>query len=563
MLTFLASSLAAPAEANIFASLGRAAAICGVTWLLWKFFRQWVVKSTLDNLPGPPSSSWLFGNLCQILALDSLPFHEHLVDNYPGIVALCGPMGSKILYVFEPGALHHILVKDQYTYEEGRFFLQTNELVFGKGLLSTLGDHHRKQRKMLNPVFSPRHMRYMLPIFYDVGRLLAQAVEDRVSDQPAELDISMWMGRAALEFMGRAGLGYSLDPLVKDTPDEYAAALKVFGSANAMAAIPRRFLPYFPTVRLAGIGHWILSHFPHYGVRTLVRVSDILWKRSFEIYSDKKAAIESGETLGQQVGDGKDIMSILMAENKKASGEDKLDEQEIIAQMSTLILAGMDTTSNALALILTHLAENPDLQQELREEIISTGANKDLGFDELMNVPLLEAVIRETLRVYSGSMYYFHSTLATRKDVVLPLDHPIRGRDGSMIHEIYVPKDTVVVAGLWGCNRLPALWGEDAKEWKPKRWLSPLPDAVCDAKIPGVYSHLMTFLGGGRACIGFKFSQLEMKVVLSLLLSRFTFEKSVQPVFWNISGVRYPSVTGYGGKPCLPMKIGLYKGKTN
>ena len=45
------------------------------------------------------------------------------------------------------------------------------------------------------------------------------------------------------------------------------------------------------------------------------------------------------------------------------------------------------------------------------------------------------------------------------------------------------------------------LWGEDANEWKPERWLSPLPVSVTDAKIPGVYSNLMTFMGGGRACM--------------------------------------------------------------
>ena len=59
----------------------------------------------------------------------------------------------------------------------------------------------------------------------------------------------------------------------------------------------------------------------------------------------------------------------------------------------------MDTTSNALGLILTRLAEHPDIQQKLREELMDADADKGLEFDALMNLPLLEAVCRETLRM--------------------------------------------------------------------------------------------------------------------------------------------------------------------
>ena len=72
----------------------------------------------------------------------------------------------------------------------------------------------------------------------------------------------------------------------------------------------------------------------------------------------------------------------------------------------------------------------------------------------------------------------------------MPLSNPIRGVDGTMIHEIFVPKDTAVVIGILSSNRSKAIWGEDAEEWKPERWLSPLPDSVSEAKVPGIYSNL-------------------------------------------------------------------------
>ena len=59
-----------------------------------------------------------------------------------------------------------------------------------------------------------------------------------------------------------------------------------------------------------------------------------------------------------------------------------------------------------------------------------------------------------------------------------------------MINQVPVPKDTTVIIGLLASNQKKRLWGEDAHEWKPERWLKPLPEAVEQAAVPGVYSHL-------------------------------------------------------------------------
>ena len=69
----------------------------------------------------------------------------------------------------------------------------------------------------------------------------------------------------------------------------------------------------------------------------------------------------------------------------------------------TFILAGMDTTSNALSRILHLLAQNPSVQDKLRNELqtATAGGTADLDYDGLMNLPYLDAVCRETLRVYA------------------------------------------------------------------------------------------------------------------------------------------------------------------
>ncbi|RPD69471.1 cytochrome P450 [Lentinus tigrinus ALCF2SS1-7] len=532
--------------------------ICSASWLLWKYFRQVVVKSPLDNIPGPPTGSFLYGNYKQLVGRDGWDFLRHLIDSYPGIAKLHGPLGRRILYVFDPTAMYNIIVKDQYIFEEAEWFIKTNDLLLGPGLLSTLGDHHRKQRKLLNPVFSIAHMRRMIPMFNAVGHRLVKAIDDRVRDKdvPVELDMLSWMGRTALELIGQAGLGYSFDPLTADSPDEFAQAVKAFMPMSMSITFLRRMMPYIPDFGSPALRRWLVRFIPNPDAKKMQEIVDIMWRGSTEIYQAKKLALEQGdETVTRQVGEGKDLMSILLRANMNAEEQDKLPEVELIGQISTFIFAAMDTTSNALSMTLSLLAEHPEVQQRLRQEILEASQGKDLDYDTLTSLPYLDAVCRETLRLHAPIAQVFRET---RQDVVLPLSEPIRGLDGKMIQDIPIPKDTTVMVGLLASNQNKRIWGEDALEWKPERWLSPLPGGVTDAKIPGVYSNLMTFLGGGRACIGFKFSQLEMKVVLCLLLSKFTFAKSDKEVTWMLAGVRYPTV-GDAGKASLPMKVALYK----
>ncbi len=76
-----------------------------------------------------------------------------------------------------------------------------------------------------------------------------------------------------------------------------------------------------------------------------------------------------------------------------------------------------------------------------------------------------------------------------KKDTILPLSEPIRGVDGTLITEIAIPKGTTFMLNLRACNTNKAVWGEDALEWKPQRWLQPLPRTVEEARIPGIYAN--------------------------------------------------------------------------
>ncbi|RDB26333.1 hypothetical protein Hypma_006808 [Hypsizygus marmoreus] len=534
----------------------QAAVLYLISWACWRLVRRRVVKDDLDNIPGPPSHSFWKGNFSKVFNRNAWDFNRELAEQYGSIVKINAFFGDRQLYVFDPKALHHITVKDQHIYEETSAFLEGNRIFFGDGLLATLGEQHRKQRKMLAPVFSITHMRHMIPVFYDVAHKLRTAITTKVADGPQEIDMLRWMTRIALELIGRSGLGYSFDSLVDDSDvHPYSVSVKELIPTAFTLFAPRAYL--LPTLVKIGTPKFrrlVIDMLPFWkNLRKLRDIVDISHNTSVKIFEEKKALQEEGEE--KLLGQGKDIISILMKANIEASSEDRLPDSEVLAQISTLTFAAMDTTSNALSRILHLLATHPKVQDKLRAEVkAAREQGGDLPYDEISSLPFLDAVCRETLRLYPP---FSNILRTTRQSVILPLSTPVKGIDGREMHEITLPSNTNIIISVLNSNRDPALWGPDSYEWKPERWLSPLPEALVNAHIPGIYSHLMTFLGGGRACIGFKFSQLEMKVVLSVLVSSFRFLPSDKEIFWEMSNIASPTVKGGGSAPQLPLEVAM------
>ncbi|KAK7062544.1 hypothetical protein VNI00_000032 [Paramarasmius palmivorus] len=363
----------------------------------------------------------------------------------------------------------------------------------------------------------------MLPMFNEITLKLRDTLTKKVQDGAQEIELLSWMSRTALELVGQSGLGYSFDSLTdEECAHPYSQALK---------------------------GLLTLSfYWPSENLRHGRELSDYMWKLSTGIYHEKIQAFARGDdAVVQQIGRGKDIMSVLIKENMKVSDEDKLDENELIAQ-------------SALARTLLLLAQHPSVQARLREELVEArreNQGDDLGYDQLVSLPYLDSICRETLRLYPPVPRLMRTAV---KDTILPLSTPVVGTDGSVITEIPVPAGADVLISIMGSNRNEALWGPDALEWKPERWLNPLPNVISEAKIPGVYSHLMTFNGGGRSCIGFKFSQLEMKVVLAHLVETFEFSPSDKRIDWHYAAVSNPYVREEGSRRVqLPIRMALAK----
>lgn len=532
--------------------------VATISWSIWRSFRRHLAKNPLEVIRGPPCNTWLAGHFDQLWdTKHGWKFHQAISDEYGGVIRLANPFGDQSLFIFDTKALNHVLVKELDTFQEGEGFTLGFNLALGSGLLGTAGEMHKRQRKMMNPVFSAAHMKTMVPIFYDVMEKLRDTFVKKVANGPQELDITHWMARGALELIGQSGLGYSFDTLTdEDEGHPYCNAVKGFVPATTPFMTFRFYL--LPLIHKLNLPprflRWLVDNVPMKSVHRVRDIVDVLWGTAVEVVESKKQAIREGDdSIARQVGKGKDIISTLIKANSEADEADRLPDEEVIGQVSTIAFAATDTTSGALARILHVLCGRVDIQDRMRAEI--RAAKKEHGqrldYDMLMNLSLMDAVCKETLRLYPPVSIVLRETIA---DTVIPFGKPVVCVDGTEITELHVPKGTTILPSIRSANRNPDVWGPTANEWRPERWLDGLPDSVIDAKVPGAFSHLMTFIGGGRACIGFRFSLLEIKVALSVLLDSFEFAAPKdKEIFWQMSPLVTPTVVNGGNKIELPM----------
>ncbi|KAF5360568.1 hypothetical protein D9756_005062 [Leucocoprinus leucothites] len=486
--------------------------VCGLCYFLRTILERIFIRSTLDDLPGPPNKSRLLGNIPQLFHPKGWAFHHEILKTYGRAMRIRGAFGERLLVTFDPRALHHVLVKDQVFYEESEAFTSRNSVFFGEGLLSTHGGKHRKQRKMLNPVFSINHMREMIPLFYEVTERLRTVLKKKTANGPQEIDVLHWITRTALELIGQSGMGYSFDPLVDDVDHHpYSRSVKklVVLSGGPVGFFANQFLfPFAHKFDLPRFKRFLVKQIPWKRVQDLIEITDIMHQTSLEIIKAKREAMASPyPEVVAEMANKKDIISILMRANALASVEDRMSDAEVVGQVSCVWLDNLlyHTLSPdffysgrlfllgwilrpRLSRILYLLATHQDVQDRLRKEIQEAQKYGELTYDQLVFLPYLDAVCRETLRVYPPINLAPMRT--AQKDMVLPLSKPIQDSAGKEVTEILVQKGTNIVISVLGANCNPDLWGADSYEWKPERWLSPLPKAVEEAHMPGIYSHL-------------------------------------------------------------------------
>ncbi|ESK93985.1 lanosterol 14-alpha-demethylase [Moniliophthora roreri MCA 2997] len=257
------------------------------------------------------------------------------------------------------------------------------------------------------------------------------------------------------------------------------------------------------------------------------RKRDVAQKKMSEFYQNFIRQRRQGHSDHEQ-----DMMEALMAQ-KYRSGK-TLKDHEIAHIMIALLMAGQHTSSATGSWALLHLADNPDIVEALYQEQVKHFANPDgsfrsMTYEELRELPILDSVIRETLRVHPP----IHSIMRyVRDDVPVPPTLSAASEDRTYV----VPKGHYVLASPAVSQMDPLVW-RDAEKWDPTRWSDPEGVAAQALKTyvdengekidygfgavsKGTESPYQPFGAGRHRCIGEQFAYLQLGTLLTTFVRR-------------------------------------------
>ncbi|KAF7333209.1 Cytochrome P450 [Mycena sanguinolenta] len=434
------------------------APVVAVVLILYLSLRR---RSAIQNLAGPPSSSWIFGHMRQLLLSPRYGAHEfNWLDSYGPVYALKGCFGQDRLMVADAVAMQYILNSPNFR----RSFTDDNarNLVFGeKNFLVLRGSEHRRIRSALNTGFTAAAVRS----YHAVFKVVAEQLENFPS---TTTDVCSLLSAATLEATCQAVLGRPTQDLGEEFVANNREIVKLIASQSEVHVLADAIVSRLPT--------WFWRAAIH------------LPTKAFAVARKARFLGNQREATAQGLETGSDLFSRLADPNNSNT----LAEEDLAMQAAVVL-------SNAISFGLLELAKHPDFQDRLRAEIYSTlGNNTSLAYESM---PLLNAFLREILRLYPALPL---SDRIVWEETVIPLGESIISSKGERINQIPVRKGEIVTVAIAAYQRLPSRWGKDPHTFNPSRWLD---GETYQGEAVGPYANLMSFLGGPHICLGYARAQ--------------------------------------------------------
>ena len=409
--------------------------------------------------PGPPGALLYAG---VVLRREPTAYFARLAHEYPRLAHL--RLGREHVYVLNhPDLVQELFVTRGRDTRKGRA-LERIRLLLGDGLLTSEGERHRVQRRLIQPALHGERIR-------EYARTMASAAREHSARwrDGAQVDLAAEMSALTMTVVGQALFGSDLRGETHRVAESLGALLRGY---------QRRMLP----------GADLLLSIPTPGRARLFEAIERLDRVVRRLIEERRAAPP-----------GPDLLSALLAVMD--------DDTHVRDEVMTLLLAGHETTASALSWTFWLLDENPTAAGWLHEELdlalpgAGGGDSDGLSYADLDRLPRTRAVLAEAMRLCPPSWLLGRRTL-----VDLELDGwPL-------------PAGSLCVTSQFALHRDPRFWRRPER-FEPARWIGP--EGRFDEAAPGQpRAAYLPFGLGARICVGLSFAWTEGVLVLATLARR-------------------------------------------
>jgi cytochrome P450 len=363
-----------------------------------------------------------------------------------------------------PDAIHHVLVANPGNFRRSPASIRVLRPITGEGLLLSEGDTWKLQRRTIAPALGPRVMPMLAR---HVVASTDRAIAKLITQAGAPVNLLASMQNLALDIAGHSMFSMEMD--------RHGATMRAFmteyGERYSQPHMLDMLLP--PSIP---------------NLRDLARYRfKRRWMKFIETILEVRLAEPQPETP-------RDLFDLLRAARDPETGVGFTPPQ-LRDQVATLILAGHETTAVTLFWAMIMLAQAPEEQEWLAEEVGSVTIEPETANAAMASLIRTRAVVNETLRLFPSAFTIVRETI--KRDCAAGIDLPAR---------------SVVMIAPWVLHRHYKLW-DDPAAFRPARFMPDQP--------PPARFSFMPFGAGPRICVGAQFAMTEAVLVLAALIARF------------------------------------------
>ncbi len=365
----------------------------------------------------------------------------------------------------DPVVIQHVLKTNSENYHKSEIQKKRMGHFLGKGLLTTEGEPWRTQRRLIQSGFERKQLEVLSSTMQDS---LVDSLRD--FDRQARtgpVDIYPLMMKITFAMVGRSLFGARLK---EEDIDLISLAISTVQEFMVRQTIQPYLNPWFA-------------------------VSGEL-RRHWEMRSRAFGVLREYLQRRRKEAPGHDLLQILM--DARYSDGHGMDDDLILSESMQLLVAGHETSSNALSWLIYLLSSRPDCVERIREEFDSVLGEKPLSYSDVPKFQFTTQAILEALRLYPP--FWMVDRMALADDRAGDFD---------------IPAGSTMVVFIYGAHHSPHYW-QNPESFDPERF------SKANEKLHTPFAHL-PFGAGPRGCIGGNYAMLQMLMILSVLLRKYDF----------------------------------------